>query len=431
MELKTKWLLSRSKSCSCTMSGVWRAVAFSKGCAVIFHSPLGCVHVASDMDMGSQYRIMSEGSREDMDAVPLISSNIREKDTIFGGVNRLHQCISYVMETYRPDCLFIASSCVAGVIGDDVEQEAEDAEMEYGIPVVSVAYAGFLGGGYSDGYYKTANKIVDQFFTEQKHIKGRVLLLGDQLGPWAQYALEVKRLLSLFGLTAEYQFPGYVPFNKWKNITDAEWIVMLGTGGKSGELHDLAEKIGVRYKIPVLTKKYPIGWENTKAWIREIGMRLGENDKTDGIIQEEEHRLDEYVKTIEHITKNKKAVIGIGRGSKWYDPADTIHSIKRLGMNLEGIIFYKNLSDEEKNIYSKKIKSYTDSPIYDESSGLTIMEQADILLTTNELLSIRTKQFFIPMMPMAGTNGEISILRTLYRILCRYGNKGGITYATV
>ena len=160
-------------------------------------------------------------------------------------------------------------------------------------------------------------------------------------------------------------------------------------------------------------------------------MRLGENDKTDGIIQEEEHRLDEYVKTIEHITKNKKAVIGIGRGSKWYDPADTIHSIKRLGMNLEGIIFYKNLSDEEKNIYSKKIKSYTDSPIYDESSGLTIMEQADILLTTNELLSIRTKQFFIPMMPMAGTNGEISILRTLYRILCRYGNKGGITYATV
>ena len=74
-----------------------------------------------------------------MDAVPLISSNIREKDTIFGGVNRLHQCISYVMETYRPECLFIASSCVAGVIGDDVEQEAEDAEMEYGIPVVSVA----------------------------------------------------------------------------------------------------------------------------------------------------------------------------------------------------------------------------------------------------------------------------------------------------
>ena len=46
---------------------------------------------------------------------------------------------------------FIATSCVAGVIGDDAESESADAEMRYGIPVICIPYAGFLGGEYSEG----------------------------------------------------------------------------------------------------------------------------------------------------------------------------------------------------------------------------------------------------------------------------------------
>lgn len=69
----------------------------------------------------------------------------------------------YVMETYHPECLFIATSCVAGVIGDDAESESADAEMRYGIPVICIPYAGFLGGEYSEGYYKTAETIIERF----------------------------------------------------------------------------------------------------------------------------------------------------------------------------------------------------------------------------------------------------------------------------
>ena len=69
--------------------------------------------------------------------------------------------------------------------------------------------------------------------------------------------------------------------------------------------------------------------------------------------------------------------------------------------------------------------------MYQGSNHQELINQADIFLTTNEILDIKTRQFFIPMMPMAGTNGEIFILRALYRLLCRYGNKGGIAYATI
>jgi len=57
------------------------------------------------------------------------------------------------------------------------------------------------------------------------------------------------------------------------------------------------------------------------------------------------------------------------------------------------------------------------------------LKQADVLLTTDELPSNPMKQFFIPMVPLAGTDGEFIVMRTIYRLLCRYGNKGGIAYA--
>lgn len=44
-----------------------------------FHSPMGCVHVAETMDLGSHYRILADGRQENMECVPLVSSNIREK----------------------------------------------------------------------------------------------------------------------------------------------------------------------------------------------------------------------------------------------------------------------------------------------------------------------------------------------------------------
>ena len=110
MALKTKWLLSKSKSCSCTLVGVYRSLAFCPGVVVIFHGPIGCAHVASTMDLGSGFRVMADGGKENRETIPLVSSHLREKDGIFGGIDRLSDCISYVMDTYHPKCVWIVSS---------------------------------------------------------------------------------------------------------------------------------------------------------------------------------------------------------------------------------------------------------------------------------------------------------------------------------
>ena len=135
------------------------------------------------------------------------------------------------------------------------------------------------------------------------------------------------------------------------------------------------------------------------------------------------------------MTKNKKAVLGIGRGPRWYNPAETLNTMRRMQMEIAAVILYDKLMAEEKETVIaaveewRKTSQLTDIPIIADSDYTNCLEQADVLLTTDELPGNPVKQFFIPMVPLAGTDGELILMRTIYRLLCRYGNKGGIAYA--
>jgi len=434
--LATKWLFTKNRSCSCTMPGVWRAVSFCEGCAVIFHSPQGCAHVATLMDLGAQYRIIGDHQNEKWDTVPLISSNLQERDSIFGGVEKLRGCIAHVMKTWQPKCLFIATSCVAGVIGDDVEQEAEDAEASYNIPVLCVPYGGFLGGEYSDGYFRTVQLIMERFIRPQPKQPGSVLLFGDQMGPCGQYAREVKRLLGCFDLDVKWQFPGYVPFAEWTKLSTASLLIPLNYAGQTqGGLEKTAAEWAERFDTPSIRDVYPVGWQNTCTWLRKVAEFVKDEAKGEAVIEQEEKRLLEHVKSILPVTKNKNAVLGIGRGPRWYNPAETLHTMQRMQLTVSAVILYDKLMPEEKTAVTAAVEEWKNAaglqhiPIIADGSYNSCLEQADVLLTTDELPDNPVRQFFIPMVPLAGTDGEVILMRTIYRLLCRYGNKGGIAYA--
>lgn len=430
MALETKWLVSKARSVSCTMPGVWRAVAFAKGCAVIFHSPRGCTSVAYNMDISNVYRALGASERETMEAVPLVSSDLREKDSIFGGIDRLTDCIAFVMKTYHPKCIFIASSCIAGVIGDDITMAAEDAENDYGIPVVAVDGGGFLGGEYHDGYFRTLNAIMDRFLKPSPKEEGSVLLLGDSGGPWGQYAKEVKRLLLPFGLTVKWQFPGYVPFEEWPHVTAASLILMLGGQGSTGPgMLAAAERFRKEYGIPCLGEVFPTGWENTCRFIRAVAAWTGKKEKGETLIREEEKKLEESVSFMLPVTEGKKAVIGIGRSARHYDPSDTIRTLRRLHMDIKAIVLYDNLDDKDQTFFQEKAGALTKAPVITGMKAVEKeMESADILLSTHEITNIPVKQLFIPMIATVGAAGELAYMTGLYRLLCRYGKKGGMAY---
>lgn len=193
----------------------------------------------------------------------------------------------------------------------------------------------------------------------------------------------------------------------------------------------IAKLLEDTYDVPTLGDVYPVGWERTKDWIRALADFLHEKERGEEIIREEEARIDHAASSFLPVTEGKKAVIGIGRGPRWYHPQETLARIERLHLACSGIVFFGNLMEDDKKILREEIATVGDIPIYDSREGQAVMDACDILLTTNEIYNTKARQLFIPMMPLTGTEGEIAELRAMYRLLCRYGKKGGVAYVTV
>ncbi len=428
MAVKTKRFINLHKSYSCSMPGVWRAAAYCTGVVVIFHSPRACAHVARTMDINSHYRSMADGVNERIPTVPLLSSQLEEKHSIFGGAERLTQCVEFTMRRYRPQCLVIANSCVAGVIGDDVASVVRATERKYGIPVLTADCCGFLDGEYYQGYFEMAWQMAERFLQPCERLPGTALLLGDNGGPWGSYASEVTRLLGLMGIRVIGQFPGYMAFSELPKAAEAEAVVILGGRGQSNAgLSKIASRMRERLGMPYLDV-YPVGWRQTEIWISKAGELLQRQEAAARLLDSERERLRQGVRRFAKVTEAKKAALCIGRLLMYYDPEATLATIKTLGLELLGVILLDAYTAKEREAVLQTVRKYTDVPVYNTAEGESCLQDADIILTTHELQDKSLKQLFIPMIPMVGFTGELEFMEAIYRALCSR-HRGGMIYA--
>ncbi len=435
MAIKTKRFIGTRKNCSCSMPGVWRAAFCCDGAIVILHSPRACAHLVRSMETNSQYRMLSYGKAIDhhYSFVPLISSQMEEKHSIFGGTKRLYDCIRFAVEKYHPQCIVIGNSCIAGVIGDDVEAVSRDARQEFGIPIITVDCYGFLDGEYYQGYFEAAKKLAEEFIKPQQHIQKTAVLIGDGGGPWGHYAREISRLLSELGIKIIGQFPGYMPIRELSSIGRSYASIILGSNGQSdSNLIKLADLLQDRFDIIHLPSGlYPIGWKSTHEWLIAMGKLFSCENKVQPLLAEENQRLTAACTKFLSVTAGKTAILCIGRSLLYFNPATIFEIIDRLNLQLKEIILLEGgyIDSKDYQMMLDTVRQCTDAPIY--KNKLMNMEQldADIILTTHELQNYSIKQIFLPMLPKIGTIGMIELMQEIYRTLCSRNNHGGITYA--
>lgn len=427
MAIKTKRFIASRKSCSCSMPGVWRAVAYCEGVAVIFHSPRACAHVARSMDINAQYRVYAEGRREQEGTIPLLSSQLEEKHSIFGGAERLEACLDYALQEYKPQCLVIANSCVAGVIGDDVEAVARKKEAQYGVPVLQLDCCGFLDGEYYQGYYGMSELLIKRFFKPAPKEAGSVLLLGDNGGPWGHYATEVTRLLQALQVKVIGQFPGYMPFKALPRATSAEAVIILGGRGQSHEgLSKIASLLKEGFGMPYLDQ-YPVGWQRTQAWLVAVGKLLQREELAAKALLQEKQHFDAALAKYLPVTKGKRVVLCIGRLLKYFHPESMLETIRLLQLDLTGIILLDAYDKAEREKMLQALAPAVQTQIYSAAAGEPLLEAADLVLTTHELQNESIKQIFLPMLPKVGTTGELEFMELIYRRLASR-IKGGLSY---
>ncbi len=109
----------------------------------VIHGPIGCAaytwDIRGSMSSGPELHRMS------------FSTDLHEKEVIYGGEKKLAAALAELIEEYRPKAAFVYSTCIVGLIGDDVDAVCSKATRESGIPVISVHSEGFKGTK-KDGY---------------------------------------------------------------------------------------------------------------------------------------------------------------------------------------------------------------------------------------------------------------------------------------
>ena len=109
----------------------------------VVHGPLGCAAYTWDirgaLSSGPQLHRLS------------FTTDLREMDVIDGGEKKLSRALCQLIDRYQPKAAFVYSTCIVGVIGDDVEAVCRQVAALKAIPVLPVHSEGFKGTK-RDGY---------------------------------------------------------------------------------------------------------------------------------------------------------------------------------------------------------------------------------------------------------------------------------------
>ena len=129
----------------------------------IVHGPIGCASYT--WDIRGSLSSDSELYRNSF------STDLSEKDVVFGGERKLTAAIDELVTEHNAKLIFVYATCIVGVIGDDVEAVCRQASSKYGIRVIPVK-SPRLFGNKSFGYKMACNAIMDLITPHKTNVSG-------------------------------------------------------------------------------------------------------------------------------------------------------------------------------------------------------------------------------------------------------------------
>lgn len=411
MEINRPKYVNKNKCIGCSMSGVWRAVGYNPKAVVIFHSPKSCAHIVKDLNLSSFYYDIVHNEKTSGNGI-LLSSQLLDKHTVFGGEDQLEKCIEYAVNKYECDYIVIANSCVAGIIGDDVTKIAQVAQEKFNKPILTVPCYGFLDGSqYFEGFFEAGKLLIKNFMQEQKKISDKVTIVGEITQETLE---ELKRYLKNFGLKAEQCFPHKMSLEEIKKVPESALLIVVG--GKSGRVehfNKLANIIGDKYNIPVFSEAFPLGWSKVKNWLKNLGEFLGQKEVAYDLLVKEEKNLRVEIAEVYGDLKDKNVTVVIGRSLEYIDITWLFETLLYSKMKVEKVILLDTLTYYEQIEIKNELKDYYNVIMSDEF-GNENLNGVEFIITTHEIKDNKEKQYIVPFFPGHGIKGVINFCQQIY-----------------
>ena len=227
--------------------------------ASIVHGPKGCTHHNFSL-------LHATGLDNETVTLPaLISTALCESDIVFGGEGALLRTLDAVAERDL-DAIFVLSTCIVDTIGDDV---VAICSREYGVPVVIVPTAGFLGGTFQNGVANALCAIAGT--AEPCPVNDCVNIIGEKNLEYEveeNYA-EVTRLLDMLGIPVNIRYVHDITFDEIGTLGAARLNIL-----REPALMPVGNYLKQRFGIPFI-QTFPLGLSGTILFVEAVAGTFG------------------------------------------------------------------------------------------------------------------------------------------------------------
>jgi len=271
----------------------------------LVHGPVGCAVYTWDirgaLSSGPELHRLS------------FSTDLQELDVIFGGEKKLEQALRELIDRHHPAAAFVYSTCIVGIIGDDLEAVCRRVAADTKIPVLPVQSEGFKGNKRA-GYEAACRAL------------GRLIGTGDPSGI-TKHSINI---LGDFNLAGEiWQICAYyrrIGIEVVATITGDGRVAdicrahgaALNVVQCSGATMDLAVMMEERYRIPSLRVSY-FGIEDMAEALYTVARHFGDPqlmERAKQLVREELQLLLPKLQTYRRALAGKRAAIYVGGAFK-------------------------------------------------------------------------------------------------------------------
>jgi nitrogenase molybdenum-cofactor synthesis protein NifE len=426
---KTKVCRSRGGE-SCAFDGAMIVLQPIADTAHIVHGPIACCGNTWE-GRGTQ---SSKGELHTMG----FTTDMGEIDIVYGSEEKLLSAIRLTHETVKPKAIFVYSTCVSGLTGEDIDAICKRAGIELDIPVIPVNAPGFVGPK------NLGNRIAGEVLLEYVIGTGETpVLTHTDINLIGEYNIAgdlwlVEPLLARAGIRILSKITGDSTFEEitWAHQAKLNVVVC------SRALINVAREMERKYDIPFVEVSFFGSTEIAKA-LRRIAFTLqskvGRDEPSltsavEDLIRVEEKRLKQQLKPYHHL-RGKKAVLYTGGVKSW----SFISALHDLGIEIVAVGTKKStIEDEEK---MKEIIG-SDAPLVKDVTPKNLLRllkerNADILIAggRNQYLAIKEGYPFVDVnqerhTPYAGYLGLVNLAEKISNSICFYEkSKCGMQHA--
>jgi nitrogenase molybdenum-iron protein beta chain len=303
-----------AKACQ-PLGAVFAANGF-KGTLPFVHGSQGCV---------AYYR--SHFSRHFKEPTSCVSSSMTEDAAVFGGLNNMIDGLANTYNLYKPEMIAVSTTCMAEVIGDDLDAFIKTSKQKGSIPEdfdVPFAHTPAFVGSHITGYDNALKGIVQHFWTkegERKPVEGKINFIGGFDGFVVGNMPVIRRMFDQMGVDYTVLCD---PSDAWNTPTDGEF--RMYDGGTTKEetmqaLHASATIVFQEYSAEktakyigeqgqeVVALNHPVGVTGTDRFLMEVS-RLTGKPIPEALTKERGRLVDAIADSQAHLHGKKFALYG-------------------------------------------------------------------------------------------------------------------------